>query len=215
MNPSQSTNLHQRWYALRLATALLALTLLAAACAPGAGSTPTESVPVGSATDLADFPDGIGRGYALASLEGTDNASDAVGLQPGELAPNFRFVLEDGRHSSLHELRGQPVVINFWATWCGPCRREMPEFVEASEAHEGLVILAVNTQEKLKVVEPFAQEFAITMPVIRDESGDIKELYEVSGMPTSIFIGRDGRVAATWAGLLNSEALAEFLAEIL
>ena len=109
----------------------------------------------------------------------------------------------------------QPVVINFWATWCAPCRREMPEFVEASEAHDDLVILAVNTQEKLEVVEPFAQEFAITMPVIRDENGDVKELYEVNGMPTSIFIDRSGRIAATWAGLLTGEALAEFLAEIL
>ena len=214
MNHSQTTNARPTHCAWRLLAPLLVTALLLAACTQPANNA-TDGAAAGEAIALANFPEGIGRGYALASLEGIDNTGSDVGLQPGDVAPNFRFGLDDGSYASLHELRGQPVVINFWATWCGPCRREMPEFVEAYEMHDDLVILAVNVQEELETLEPFAEEFAITMPVIRDAGGDLQNLYEIRGLPATIFIDRNGRIAATWPGILTGEALSEFLAQIL
>ncbi|GIV80579.1 MAG: hypothetical protein KatS3mg050_4973 [Litorilinea sp.] len=198
--------------ALRLTLLLLAL-LLAACGAPAAGQGSAPAPAQEAQLSVADLPAGIGRGFPLASAEGVDNRQ--TGLNTGDLAPNFRMEWADGGVLELHSLQGHPVMLNFWATWCGPCRLEMPEIVRQAQAHPELVVLAINVQEKEEAVRRFAEEFEMEMPVARDESGSVRTLYQLRGMPTSIFIDREGRIAATWAGLLTPDHLDELLARIL
>ncbi len=161
---------------------------------------------------LSDFPANPGRGFGEVVIEGVPN--DNTGPAPGQLAPNFALQLDDGSYVTLHDLQGQPVMINFWATWCGPCRLEMPDIVAADAADGELVVLAINVQEELDAIEPFVNEFGMTMPIGRDSSGELRTLYEAQGMPTSVFINPDGTIAAKWSGLLTQELLATFLQQI-
>jgi thiol-disulfide isomerase/thioredoxin len=159
------------------------------------------------------LPAGLGRGFPVIDLSTADEP--ATGSRAGDLPPDFRLQLEDGEYLNLRALQGRPVMINFWATWCGPCRLEMPDIVEAAAAHEDLVVIAVNVQEDLDKVKSFADEFGMAMPVALDADGEMRKLYEVRGMPTSIFVDRDGRISARWDGLLTADLLGDLLAEIL
>ena len=128
----------------------------------------------------------------------------------------FRQTLPDsqGQVFRFEQLRGKPVVINFWATWCGPCRAEMPEFVKLHDAGSDVVILEVNAQEALEVIRPFAEEFGMRMPVLVDEVGAVRQLYGVRAMPTTLFIDAKGIIQARWAGLLTGDQLDQFAALI-
>ncbi len=192
--------------AVFLIVGLLATMTMLSACGSG-----RAAEPAGEAIGVDMLPAGLGRGFPEVVVLADDNRGPKV----GETAPGFRMVLADGSHINIEDLQGRPVMINFWATWCPPCRREMPDIIAASEAHEELVVLAVNVQEDLKTVEPFVNDFGISMPVLMDGEGKLRNAYGVSGMPTSVFIDQEGNVSAIWSGLLNAEKLNELLNEIL
>jgi peroxiredoxin len=148
--------------------------------------------------DLADLVQPIG--------------SPAAGLgsavRVGSPAPDFTLLSLAGPPVSLHEQQGKVVLVNFWTTWCPPCREEMPALQRAHErlADQGLVVLGVNwTQEdNLADVEAFVQEFGLTFPILLDSDGLVnKDLYQVLGLPTSVLIGRDGTVRAIRIGILD------------
>lgn len=181
--------------------------LLVAGCGWGGSSTAEPSN-----LTLDELPIGLGRGYLTAGLDGIDN--DGAGLQYGETAPNFRLQTDDGRHFSLADLQGRPVLINFWATWCPPCRREMPDIVQATTTHPELVVLAVNVQEEQALVQDFAEAFQMDIPVVRDAEGTVRDIYEIRGMPTSVFIDKNGKIATVWTGFLTPELLDKFVTGI-
>jgi len=180
--------------------------LVLAACG---GSNAGAKLDIAKKVALDDFPIGLGRGYPSAQMIVGNKRNPA--LQPRSPAPDFALVLEDGSHLSLSDLRGRPVIINFWATWCGPCRLEMPELVRTAVNDPNLVLLAVNVQEAPDAVTPFADDFAMTIPVVLDSEGDLKELYAVRGMPTTYFIDKSGEIAAIYSGPLTPAALKERL----
>lgn len=186
-------------------TLLLALFLFFSACG-AEGPNLTERIAPN------ELPSGIGRGFPVASVQGinNDNSSPTVGAMP----PNFNMVLEDGRYLSLADLQGRPVLLNFWATWCGPCRLEMPEIVAESNRNDDLIVLAINVQEELPQLQPFAEDFAMTMPVVQDSDATLRQLYEVSGMPTSVFIDSDGHIDTIWRGILTAQSLQEFIDQL-
>lgn len=198
----------KKWPALLLIVTLIALAGLAlASCVPDASGESSSDGFV--ATPLDEFPDGLGAGFPIADrVEEGDNAV-------GDTAPNFAFFLDDGRGSDLASLQGKPVVINFWATWCGPCRAEMPELVALYNDNPAVVLLEVNVREKHEAVEKFAAEFGMNMPVILDPEGAIGRAYGVRNMPTTVFVGPDGTIAARWAGLLTGEQLTGFVEQII
>lgn len=210
----------RRWPGLLLAAITLLAALLLAACGPASpdAASPDAAAPDAAAPDagalagLADLPAGLGRGYPLAAVEGEPQPGGL--LQAGEQAPDFTMRLEDGRSLRLSDLRGGPVVINFWATWCGPCRLEMPELVKAAQEDERLALLAVDVQEARAPVEQFAAEFAMHLPIVLDSEGKLRNLYRVPGLPTTYFVDADGAIASVVIGPLTPQALAERLAEI-
>ncbi len=126
----------------------------------------------------------------------------------GEPAPDF--VLRDltGRPARLSEYRGKPVLVNFWATWCTPCKAEMPMFVRAHNEHqaEGLVVLALDVQEKTDAVNSFLAALPLPFPVLLDERGEVASLYRVRGLPSSYFINGDGLLVKAKRGQVKSEA---------
>jgi peroxiredoxin len=135
-------------------------------------------------------------------------------------AANFTLTALDGTEVSLSQFGGQPVLINFWASWCIPCRDEMPELIRAYEAHkaEGLMILGVNLtySDSLPNVQKFVDEFNITFPVLLDTDGSVAlRLYQIPGIPTSVFIHRDGTIARIQVGVMNARQIDQFVGEIL
>jgi peroxiredoxin len=90
----------------------------------------------------------------------------------------------------------------------------MPEIVAAANHDPELVVLAINVQEELAQLEPFAEDFQMAMPVVRDTDATLRQLYAVSGMPTSVFIDRNGQIATIWTGVLTAKTLEEQLAAI-
>ncbi|MEX1018423.1 MAG: redoxin domain-containing protein [Litorilinea sp.] len=133
----------------------------------------------------------------------------------GRIAPDFELVTLDGTTLQLHELRGTPVVLNFWATWCGPCQRELPALQAAAERYaDRVLILGIDQGEAGEVVQPYVDEMGLTFPIPLDSDMVVGRLYNVQGLPTTYFVDADGVVRHLWLGEMNSITLAEGIAEI-
>ena len=150
---------------------------------------------------------------------GGDAASDEPGTAPrtGFLAPDFELPTLDGGTVRLSELRGRPVLINFWASWCGPCRSEMPHIQAAYEHHsqEGLVVLGVNQMESPNSVSRFVEEYSLTFPMPMDRDGKVSAVYQARGLPTSFFVDAEGVIRATFTGPMSSGFIESKLEEII
>jgi peroxiredoxin len=137
----------------------------------------------------------------------------------GQAAPEFSLKLLSGGEASLSQFTGHPVLVNFWATWCKPCRQEMPEITAAYQAHRasGLEVLAVNLsdQESMKDVRKFVAELELPFPILLDEKGKTRKRYGLITVPTSFFIDTKGMVRGVNAGPISAKALKDRLAEIL
>jgi len=129
----------------------------------------------------------------------------------GFLAPDFELNTLDGEKLSLSSLRGKTVLINFWASWCPPCRSEMPAMqqVFAENDPEAFVILAVNNtqQDRLSAIESFIAERGLSFPVLLDTNGQVTNAFQVRSLPTSFFVDRDGIIREIVIGGPMSEAL--------
>jgi thiol-disulfide isomerase/thioredoxin len=115
----------------------------------------------------------------------------------GRVAPDFELTMLDGTRMRLAEHVGREVIVlNFFATWCGPCRAEIPELERFHRAHssEGVLLVGIDAEEKHTAVEGFVRDLKFTYPVGIDGTGDIGKLYDVSAYPTTVVIGADGRV---------------------
>jgi thiol-disulfide isomerase/thioredoxin len=119
-------------------------------------------------------------------------------------APDFSSTtLEDGP-IALRDLRGKVVLLNFWATWCPPCRAEMPAIQSVYQAHPGdMVVLAVNEAEAPGVVKDFVSPFHFGFPILLDRDAAIAQRFRVQGLPTSYFVDRDGIIRAASIGPMD------------
>ena len=139
--------------------------------------------------------------------------SSSILLEAGDMARNFQLQDLAGNTVGLEDFRGQPVLVNFWATWCAPCRLEMPALQAAQEAYqeEGLVVLAVNDQQAPEEVTRFVEELDLSLTTLVDEEGIVSELYNVFNFPTTYFIDGDGVVTAVHRGLLAESQIEAYL----
>lgn len=170
---------------------LLALALIMAGCTPA-----TEPLNV---TPRSDVPATI----AVASrLVQPDERADPP--QPGMPAPDFTYRMNDGSTQSLSMLRGRKVVLNFWATWCEPCRAEMPDLQRLADARSAdLTVLGVNKDQELDPILSFLPEVPVRYTLIANPDGDISERYGVRSLPMTYFINSDGSVAAMHIGFMD------------
>ena len=142
-----------------------------------------------------------------------------LGAAPVTGAPAPEFSLESlaGEQVSLADAQGQPLLINFWATWCGPCRVEMPAIQSRYEMHkdQGLRVYAIDFDEPRAPVEDFAKAFGLTFDVLLDPGGQVNNTYKIVGYPTSFFVARDGVIQVMHVGMMTEGQLDEYLAKIL
>ena len=126
----------------------------------------------------------------------------------GKPAPDFQFQSPDGQATSLSDLKGKPVLINFWATWCGPCRHEMPYIQQVYDEwqEKGLVLLAINKGESPSQVAEFMQSQRLSLPVLLDMEGNIAQKYKIQYIPSTFFIDRDGIIQDMKVGAFQSTA---------
>lgn len=141
-----------------------------------------------------------------------------VGTKVGELAPNFTGTTLDGETIRLSDLRGKTVLINVFASWCGPCRLEMPHLVEAADqfGDQEVVFIGINLQENPEAVQAFRDEFNVQFPLVLNEDGSLTDnLYTPIGLPTSWFIDQDGVVRYVFAGAMTREVLQNVLDDVI
>lgn len=131
--------------------------------------------------------------------------------QKGFVAPDFELEALDGRTVVLSELRGHVVLINFWATWCPPCRAEMPAIQQVYEQYrgQGFEVLAVNLQEQDAQMSAFVEERGLLFPVLPDRDGSISNVYRVTSIPTTFFVDRSGVIQEIIVGGPLARALIE------
>ena len=135
--------------------------------------------------------------------------SSSPSPREGFFAPDFTLDTLQGEQVKLSSLRGKVIVVNFWTTWCPPCRAETPALERSYEAYKDsdVVILGANLtdQDSLKEVESFVQEFGLTYPILLDRDGAVGLLYQLSGLPTTFFINREGVIRTVVIGGPMSE----------
>jgi peroxiredoxin len=138
------------------------------------------------------------RGFLIAVVVATlcfsaaNAARDLVGFE----APDFALRSSLGENLRLSEYRGQVVMLNFWATWCGPCRQEMPLLEDIYGRYEpaGFSLLAINLDEENADALDMASDLGVTFPLLFDDEKTVSRLYDIRAMPMTVLIDRDGRV---------------------
>lgn len=135
----------------------------------------------------------------------------------GQPAPDFALDTPASTTIRLAELRGSVVLLNFWATWCTPCRAEMPEFESAYREYRdrGFAVLAVDVEERAEEVEPFMRELGLTFPALLDLDGSVSRAYRARALPSSFLVDRDGVVRYVRVGALTKATLEAELKKLL
>jgi len=139
-----------------------------------------------------------------------------VGIAVGDLAPDFSGTTVDGETINLRDLKGKIVLVNVFASWCGPCRVEAPHLVEVynSVDRDRFEFIGLNLQEAPGAVEQFRDEFFIDFPLVLNEGGDLTNIYSPIGLPTTWFIDQDGVIRFTFSGPMTKEALQVILDDV-
>ena len=137
-------------------------------------------------------------------------------IKEGVAAPDFTGELMDGTSITLSELQGKPVIINFWATWCGPCVKEMPAFERLKDDFgDKIGIIAVNCGDDAETVKDFVEENGYTFPVVLDEEYSISMLYPTNSIPYTVVLDAEGKVTHISTGALDADTMYERYKEAL
>ncbi|MFQ5855597.1 MAG: TlpA family protein disulfide reductase [Anaerolineae bacterium] len=144
----------------------------------------------------------------------------SIGRTPtvGDPAPDFTLKNLEGEEVSLSDFKGRPVLINFWATWCPPCRFEMPAIQKmyAKYQDEGFVVLAVDVEESISAVKRYIEQGGYTFTVLLDYKGEVSNgPYRVRAFPTSYFVDRESKIAVAHRGMVTEPMLQQYMDRVL
>ena len=152
-------------------------------------------------------------GCSGSGLGGDAPAPPVASSEDSRPAPAFSLpALVGSSRISLADLRGKPVLINFWASWCGPCKEEMPDLVAFSKAHPRMQVLGIAYEDERGDSRAFARRYEVPYPLAVDRDGSLGAKYGVTGLPYSFVLDAEGRIVSEIPGLLTAEDL-EALAE--
>jgi len=142
---------------------------------------------------------------------------DPNAVKVGKAAPNFSLQQLNGPELALGDLRGKGVVLNFWGTWCEPCKKEMPALQQQYDQFKdkGLVVVGVNIGESPVAVEPFIKQFGVNFPILMDSESQITKLYRIGPIPSTFFISPEGEVKEIFLGQMNEAMITEKVTKIL
>jgi thiol-disulfide isomerase/thioredoxin len=166
----------------------------------------------------------VGCGQAKPTPAQGDPSAVRIGINPvldlakpvqvGEEVPELTFELA-GKAVKLSDFRGKTVVLNFWATWCGPCRLEMPDFEALQRERSDVIIIGINQRENEEQVRKFASEVGATFPLVLDRTGDIAANFNVNlGLPTTYLIDSQGIIQKVELRAMTRSQLAKYLDEL-
>lgn len=196
--PGSSTGANLSKFLLGLAAGITIV--VAIYFASGVANMPATSVPSGP------IGENIGTVTALVPETGRD-----IGLAVGQQAPDFGWKDSNGNEVRLSDLRGKSILLNFFATWCGPCRAETPELqaIYQQKSAEGFVVLMVDSDptETIDKVNRYAQDFRLTLPLLSDSGNVVGRRYRVDGYPVSYFIDKNGIIREVYIGQLTRNSM--------
>ncbi len=150
-----------------------------------------------------------------SSTQVSAQINEKSGLAENQIAPDFKLKTLDGKEVKLSDYRGKKVILNFWATWCPPCKEEIPQMEkyykkQAKEDH--VEILAVNltkADKDKKYIQEFAKSYDITYPILLDEEGKQQEQYEIVTIPTTYFIDAKGKIQKKIIGPMDQKMMSQ------
>lgn len=144
-------------------------------------------------------------------ISGCAGESESSVAQIGKKAPAFKLQDLDGQSVALGNLRDKPLLLNFWATWCPPCRSEMPYIQQVYDewSDKGLVVLAINIGESSSKVKEFMQSYSLSFPILLDTTQKVTQIYNIGGIPTTFFIDEEGIIQEKIIGAFPSKAAIE------
>ncbi|MFD2117384.1 TlpA disulfide reductase family protein [Paenibacillus yanchengensis] len=149
--------------------------------------------------------------------EGSNEEDElVVGLKKGNIAPDFVLESLDGEERKLSDYRGKKVILNMWATWCPPCREEMPDMQKMHEQHgdSDIAIVAVNltsSEQKIEDITEFVEEYGLTFPILLDPKDQVAGRYQVTSIPTSYILDAEGKIQQKVVGPMSFEMMSELL----
>lgn len=160
----------------------------------------------------------LGTAWIVVSREPVLQAGGPITLTEapivGHPAPDFTLQTAVGQTITLSEITnqagnsGKPVVINFWASWCAPCRVEMPSLQQASVTYNGrAAFIGINQGEDFSTITEFGNEYSVTYPLLMDPDNRVNRLYDVSSLPTTVFVDQNGIVREVVIGILSEAVL--------
>jgi cytochrome c biogenesis protein CcmG, thiol:disulfide interchange protein DsbE len=136
----------------------------------------------------------------------------------GETAPDFQLQTFDGKKVRLHDLRGKPLFLNFWASWCENCKDEAPDLNRAYEKfHSNVQFVGVDLaagDQKEQALQ-FIQDYHVPYTILADQNGDVGDSYQVNELPTTYFIDKQGKIVSIYTGQLTADAIDQKLSELL
>jgi cytochrome c biogenesis protein CcmG, thiol:disulfide interchange protein DsbE len=146
-----------------------------------------------------------GSAWIYATRMPTQSIANLVAPRVNFPAPAFTLNTLDDKTISLDDLRGKVVIVNFWATWCPPCRAEMPmlQAYSAENKNRGVIVLAIDVGEEKEVTQKFAADLGLTLPILLDHDTTVMTQFRVQALPTSFFIDREGVIRAVYLGAMN------------
>jgi len=156
----------------------------------------------------------VGPGLNILSMQDMATIDQFLAPEINQIAPDFGLKTLDGGLYRLSTQTGKPVVVNFWATWCLPCKEEMPLLNQFAKENDQVEVVGINFDESEGIVKEFVESNGIDFPILLDSGGEVVKLFRIQGFPATLFIDEDRVLRYQHVGLLNQELLENYVQQL-